>query len=66
MATNSSILSCRIPLDRGAWQATVHGAAKSQPEQLSNRTARSTFYLITCEEHEYLQKQVYPHSYEKS
>ena len=30
MATHSSILACRIPMDRGAWRATVHGIAKSQ------------------------------------
>ena len=30
MATHSSILAWRIPLDRGAWQATVHEVAKSQ------------------------------------
>ena len=29
MATYSSILACRIPMDRGAWWATVHGVAKS-------------------------------------
>ena len=29
MATHSSILACRIPMDRGAWQATVHEVAKS-------------------------------------
>ena len=29
MATHSSILAWRIPLDRGAWQAMVHGVAKS-------------------------------------
>ena len=29
MATHSSILAWRIPVDRGAWQATVHGVAKS-------------------------------------
>jgi len=29
MATYSSILAWRIPMDRGAWQATVHGVAKS-------------------------------------
>ena len=29
-ATHSSILSWRIPMDRGAWQATVHEVAKSQ------------------------------------
>ena len=29
MATHSSILAWRIFMDRGAWQATVHGVAKS-------------------------------------
>ena len=32
MATHSSILAWRIPLDRGAWQATVHRAAKSRTQ----------------------------------
>ena len=37
MATHSSILAWRIPMDRGAWQATVLGVAKSwtQLKQLS-------------------------------
>ena len=30
MAVHSSILTWRIPMDRGAWQATVHRIAKSQ------------------------------------
>jgi len=30
MGTHSSILSWRIPMDRGAWQAAVHGVIKSQ------------------------------------
>ena len=30
MATHSSILVWRIPMDRGAWRAAVHGVAKSQ------------------------------------
>ena len=30
MATHTSILAWRIPMDRGAWQATVHGVTKSQ------------------------------------
>jgi len=30
MATYSSILDWRIPVDRGAWRATVHGVAKNQ------------------------------------
>ena len=29
MATHSSILAWRIPMDRGDWQATVHGVANS-------------------------------------
>ena len=35
MTTHSSILAWRIPMDRGAWWAAVHGVAKSQT-QLSN------------------------------
>ena len=30
MATYSSILDWRIPMNRGAWWATVHGVTKSQ------------------------------------
>ena len=30
MATHSNILAWRIPMDRGAWQATVQGVAKSR------------------------------------
>ena len=30
MATHSNILACRIPMDRGAWWATVRGVAKRQ------------------------------------
>ena len=35
MATYSSILAWEIPVDRGAWRATVHEVAKSRT-QLSN------------------------------
>ena len=38
MATHSSILAWRIPMDRGAWWATVHGVTKSQI-QLSTASA---------------------------
>ena len=41
MATHSSILAWRIPVDRGAWWATVHGVRKSQT-QLSNEVQCST------------------------
>ena len=30
MATHSRILTWRIPMDRGAWWATVHGIENSQ------------------------------------
>ena len=32
MATNSSILAWRMPMDRGVWQSSVHRVAKSQTE----------------------------------
>ena len=30
VATHSSILAWKSPMDRGAWQATVYGVAKGQ------------------------------------
>ena len=41
MVTHSSILAWRIPMDRGAWQATVHGVAQSwtQLKRLSMHTS---------------------------
>ena len=41
MATHSSILAWRIPMDRGSWQATVHGVTKSWT-WLSDETQHST------------------------
>ena len=32
MATHSSILAWRIPMDRGAWRATVHRVAKCRTQ----------------------------------
>ena len=32
MATHSSILAWRIPMDRGAWKDTVYGVAKGQTQ----------------------------------
>ena len=40
MATQSSILAWRIPIDGGAWWATVHGVAKSR-----TRLSDFTFFL---------------------
>ena len=33
MATHSSILAWRIPMDRGAWWATVHSVAKNRHDR---------------------------------
>ena len=30
MTTHSSVLAWRLPMDRGAWQVTVHGFTKSR------------------------------------
>ena len=40
MATHSNILAWRTPMDRGAWQATVHRVTKS-PTGLSNMHAQT-------------------------
>ena len=45
MATHSSILAWRIPMDRGAWRATVHGVAKSWT-RLSNSAQHSSCLTI--------------------
>ena len=35
MATHSSILAWRIPTERGAWQAIVHGVAESDKTEVT-------------------------------
>ena len=43
MATHSSILTWRIPMDRGTWWATVHGISKSRTrlKRLSSSSSSS-------------------------
>ena len=36
MATHSNILAWKIPWDRGAWRATIYGAAQSQTQLSTN------------------------------
>ena len=43
MATHSSILTWRIPMDRGAWWATVHEVTESDTTKHS--TAQPTFIV---------------------
>jgi len=54
MATHSSILAWRIPMDRGAWRATVQGVTKrwdtterlSTAKTLNNQmSVKSTVWL---------------------
>ena len=45
MEAHSSILAWRIPMDRGAWWATVHGVTKSQT-QLSSRHGMACFIFV--------------------
>ena len=54
MATHSSVLAWKNPMNRGGWQATFHGVAKNQT-QLSNYTStrKNT-------EKESAKKQAYP------
>ena len=47
MTTHSSILAWRIPVDRGAWWATVHGVAESQT-QLQFRLAQFSSVAQSC------------------
>ena len=44
MATHSSVLVWRIPMDRGAWWGTVHRITKNQI--LLNQLSRHTIYFM--------------------
>ena len=66
MATHSSILSWRIPMDRGNWQAIVHGVAKSDmTEWLSQHIAQCVYVNINlqvCPTHLF-HPPLYPHAH---
>ena len=47
MATHASILAWRIPMDGGAWRATVHGCKElDSTEQLSTAHAENYNVLL--------------------
>ena len=46
MATHSSILAWSIPVDRGAWWATVHRVAKSQQNPVTKHSEFTVFYVV--------------------
>ena len=45
ISTDPSIPAWRIPMDRGVWQAVVHGVTKSQT-QLTDSHTRCVIYLV--------------------
>ena len=52
MATHSSILALRIPMDRGAWWATAHGVTKeSDATERLNPAHLFGVYLCCLEYH---------------
>ena len=53
MATHSSILAWRIPVDRGAWRATVHGIANSRRLLKSGYAQHSTRDITEAQSIEY-------------
>ena len=55
MATHYSILPWRIPVDRGAWQVTVHGGRKESDS--TQRLSTHSEYIMV--------KKIYTHRYIK-
>ena len=49
MATHSTILCLENPMDRGAWQATIHGVTKSWTQlstHICPKVTNDTFHLV--------------------
>ena len=50
MATHSSVLAWRIPIDRGAWQAIVQGNFLEEISSLSHSVVFLYFFALIAEE----------------
>ena len=55
MPTHSSILAWRIPMDRGTWQATVHGVTKESDMTEWLSTAPNTV-LSKCKMDDWMER----------
>ena len=67
MATHSSILAWRIPMDGGVWHAAVSGVAKSQTRLKQLNTAQHSantlpFTHFLCQRKKQKQKQKQKHT----
>ena len=49
MATHSSILTWRIPMDRGAWRATIHMVAES--DKIERLSIHTYIHIYTHKDH---------------
>ena len=47
MATHSSVLAWRIPMDRGAWWATAHGGCRESDTTERLSTAQHCYYRVS-------------------
>ena len=48
MATHSSILAWRIPMDRGAWRATGQGSKESGTTEQLSATQSQAVFKVRC------------------
>ena len=47
MATHSSVPAWSIPMDRGAWRASVHGVTKSRHDWVTKHSTSTRIFIAT-------------------